>query len=191
MRTLSELSEHAKAHGIGVWLDAEQFARQPAMNFLSRTLMQRVNTEPDRILLFNTYQCYLKVLLFDDDFCMIFSDQDALDWIRFDVEHAQQEGSDNPVREGKAKTDRAYDEAVRYVLREMVAKYGSVALALCTHNRASLEAATASMEQLGIARDSKYVVTAQLKGMVDNITHAFGNSGYNPTSPTAGRCSCK
>ena len=62
VRTLSELSEHAKAHGIGVWLDAEQFARQPAMNFLSRTLMQRVNTEPDPILLFNTYQCYLKVL---------------------------------------------------------------------------------------------------------------------------------
>ena len=93
------------------------------------------------------------------------------------MEHAQQEGHDSPVREGKAKTDRAYDEAVRYVLREMVAKYGSVALALCTHNRASLEAATASMEQLGIARDNKYVVTAQLKGMVDNLTHAFGNSG--------------
>jgi len=185
--TLSEVCEYAKANGIGVWLDAEQFARQPAMNFLSRTLMQKVNAD-GRLYLFNTYQCYLK---------------DALDWIRFDVEHAQKhgygcgvklvrgayfdyeakvaqmQGRENPVREGKAETDAAYDEAVRFVLNSMVAQYGSVGVALCTHNRASLERATEEMDALGIARDDPFVVTAQLKGMVDNLTYALGYSGYN------------
>ena len=73
---LTEICQYAKDRGIGVWLDAEQYSRQPAMNYLSRRLMEIINND-GKIYLYNTYQCYLK---------------SSHDWISFDVEHAKQRG---------------------------------------------------------------------------------------------------
>ena len=77
--SLTELCQYAKSKGIGVWLDAEQYSRQTAMNYVSRRLMQNVNTPngSERIWLFQTYQCYL---------------QKSAEWIAFDVEHAKKNG---------------------------------------------------------------------------------------------------
>ena len=36
LSNLTEICQYSKDRGIGVWLDAEQYARQPAMNYLSR-----------------------------------------------------------------------------------------------------------------------------------------------------------
>merc|ERR1719499_2386718 len=185
--TLIDVCQYAKDRGIGVWLDAEQYSRQPAMNFVSRRLMQQLNCD-GKIYLYNTYQCYLK---------------DSLDWISFDVQHAKQhgyacgvklvrgayfdyerkvaamEGHASPVRDSKNATDKAYNAAVDYVLGQIVESYGNVGIAVCTHNRASLENAIADMDKYGIPRDDKYVMTAQLNGMVDNLTYSLGYSGYN------------
>ena len=59
LSNLTEICQYAKDR-IGVWLDAEQYARQPAMNYLSRRLMPIINTQQNQIYLYNTYQCYLK-----------------------------------------------------------------------------------------------------------------------------------
>jgi len=187
LSTLIDVCQYAKDRGIGVWLDAEQYSRQPAVNYLSRRLMAAMNTD-GKIYLYNTYQCYLK---------------DAHDWISFDVEHAKQhgyacgvklvrgayfdyeakvaamEGRSSPVRDSKDETDEAYNGAVNYVMGQIVSSYGNVGIAVCTHNRGSLENAIECMDQYGIPRDDKYVMTAQLNGMVDNLTYSLGYSGYN------------
>lgn len=69
--------------------------------------------------------------------------------------------------------------AVNYVMEQIVESYGNVGIAVCTHNRESLQNATETMSRLGIERDDNNVVTAQLNGMVDNLTFALGYSGYN------------
>jgi len=185
--TLQDVCQYAKDKGIGVWLDAEQYSRQPAMNYVARRLMSTLNND-GKIWLYNTYQCYLK---------------DAGQWIAMDVEHAKQqgyacgvklvrgayfdyeakiaaiEGRPSPVQDSKGDTDGAYNAAVEYVMGQIVESYGNVGIAVCTHNRASLENAIASMERYGIPRDDKYVMTAQLNGMVDNLTYSLGYSGYN------------
>jgi len=187
METLLEICRYAKDRGIGVWLDAEQFSRQKAMNYVSRRLMAALNND-GTVWLYNTYQCYLR---------------EAGDWIAFDVDHAKRngyccgvklvrgayfdyealiahkEGRESPVHKTKADTDAAYDGAVEYLMSEIAASYGSVGLAVCTHNRGSLERAIGSMDRFGIPRDDKHVMTAQLNGMVDNLTYSLGYSGYN------------
>jgi len=186
--SLYEICAHAKQHNMSVWLDAEQYSRQPGINYVSRRLMQRVNTSTDRIYLYNTYQCYLR---------------DALDWIAFDVEHAKlngylcgiklvrgayleyesakakRENRQNPILASKRDTDDAYDAAVQYIMNEMTESYGSVGVSICSHNRHSLELATKTMQRLGINRDDKKVIFAQLNGMVDNLTFALAYAGYN------------
>eukprot|EP00484_Ammonia_sp_Unknown_P001149 CAMPEP_0197023252 /NCGR_PEP_ID=MMETSP1384-20130603/4002_1 /TAXON_ID=29189 /ORGANISM="Ammonia sp." /LENGTH=549 /DNA_ID=CAMNT_0042451445 /DNA_START=51 /DNA_END=1700 /DNA_ORIENTATION=+ len=189
LSNLLQICQHAKDHGIGVWLDAEQYSRQMAMNYVSRRLQQELNHKhDDKIYLFNTYQCYLK---------------DAPDWIAFDIEHAKLNGytcgvklvrgaymdyerqeavkakREDPIQASKDATDRAYNAAISYVMHEIVEAYGNVGIAVCTHNRESLVHATSTMEKLGIERDDNSVVMAQLCGMVDNLTYALGYGGYN------------
>eukprot|EP01083_Nonionella_stella_P013018 36758_1 len=185
---LVDICEHAKKKAIGVWLDAEQYPRQPAVNYLSRRLMQQFNTGGDTIFLYNTYQCYLR---------------DCRDWITFDLERAQENGYQcgvklvrgayliseteraekenrlNPIHRTKVDTDRCYDESVEYVLNQITQSYGNVGLAVCTHNRESLQHTVDVMQTLGVERDDPHVCMAQLNGMVDNLTYALGYSGYN------------
>eukprot|EP01084_Bolivina_argentea_P129715 229070_1 len=61
INTLTDICEYAKLKNMGVWLDAEQYSRQPAMNYLSRCLQSKINHLNDnQIWLYQTYQCYLK-----------------------------------------------------------------------------------------------------------------------------------
>ena len=64
-------------------------------------------------------------------------------------------------------------------MNAQVESYGSVGIAVCTHNRESVENLTRTMQQCGIQRDDPFVFTAQLNGMVDNLTYSLGYSGYN------------
>eukprot|EP01084_Bolivina_argentea_P134052 236519_1 len=47
MSMLIKLCKYTKNKGIGIWLDAEQYSRQPAVNYLSRRLMKIINNEPN------------------------------------------------------------------------------------------------------------------------------------------------
>eukprot|EP01083_Nonionella_stella_P214220 772005_1 len=195
INTLTDICQYAKDRNIGVWLDAEQYSRQNGMNYLSRRLMQIINKNNEKkIYLYNTYQCYL---------------QESHDWIAFDIEHAKEneyqcgiklvrgaymdhesemamnEKRPNPIHKAKSDTDESYDRAVNYVMEQIVKYYGNVGIAICTHNRESLQNATEQMKRLGIERDDPYVYTAQLNGMVDNLTYSLGIERDDPYVYTA------
>jgi len=181
------LCQTAADTGIGLWMDAEQSHRQPAMDLLARRLMRRFNKPLAEPVIFNTYQMYLvgadERVLRDmkhakkKGYCF------AAKLVRgaymvSEAERAAGLGACSPVHASKRDTDVAYERAVSALLKALAAQE-DVAVAGCTHNMDSVAAAMNLMEELGVPKDSPRVNFAQILGMTNHLTAALGTAGYN------------
>jgi len=186
LNKLSGIIELAISKGFGIWLDAEQFDRQPAMNYISRVLQQRFNTD-DTIWIYNTYQMYLK---------------NSPEWLENDLEYARQngfkygvklvrgaydqserakaakEGYPDPIQDTKELTDKSYNNNVNKMIK-LISESNNNGVAICTHNRESLINAANIMNKYNINNKNDRIYTAQLRGMCDNLSFVLGINGYN------------
>jgi proline dehydrogenase len=80
----------------------------------------------------------------------------------------------SPIHETKQATHDAYDDAIRFCLGHL----SDVALVVASHNEPSVMLAANEMVRLGVDRDHRNVMFAQLYGMGDNITNALAGAGY-------------
>lgn len=193
---IRRICAHAYSHSTRILIDAESSRYQPAIDAIALSLMPEFNKSAERATILNTYQLYLK---------------GNIDKIKQHIQHSIDhkyllglklvrgaymyvEGERPLVNDTKAETDRAYDEAVKYLLsgrigetreedattlsqngqnKELIAK---VDVVLATHNTESVQKALGQYNEM-LAKDSvetnariRGLCFAQLMGMADELS---------------------
>jgi len=184
---LGKLCETAQELGIGLWLDAEQSHRQPAIDYLARRLMRRFNVPGKPPVIYNTYQLYLtgakervmRDMVHAREHGYVFAVKCVRGAYMISEEaRAAERGGPSPIHASKADTDLAFDGAVASVL-QAIAAGSDVGIAICTHNLQSVARAVDKMEALRIVPSNAAVHFAQILGMGDHVTGALRIAQYN------------
>lgn len=177
---LQPLCRAALESDIPLLLDAEQSARQPAVHLIAQELQMEFNVGGAAVV-YDTIQMYLKSspgrLATALEAAEAGGYTCAIKLVR--GAYVQQERPLGVLHDSKQQTDDAYNAAARQLLSAISSKRLAAAMILATHNRASMQAVVAEMEQLGMSRNDPRVSFAQILGIVDNLTAALGLSGYN------------
>jgi len=167
---------------VPVFIDAEHYWIQDAIDRMAVSMMAKYNQE--KALIFNTIQMYrvdrLAYLKNSVEKARIGGYHYGIKLVRgaymeTERERAKQMNYADPIQPNKAATDKAYNEALDYILQHLDI------LALCagTHNEHSAAYLASEIEKYGIDKTDKRVYFAQLLGMSDHISFNLSNAGYN------------
>ena len=171
----------ARERGVQLYVDAEESWMQPAIDKVCLDAMRRYNGE--RAVVVNTYQLYrhdrLGVLQDHHAACrsrdVVFGAKLVRGaYMVKERARAEELGYPSPIQPDKASTDRDFDAAVAYCLRNL----DSLEFVNASHNEASARRMAELMHELGIRRDDARVMFCQLYGMSDNLTYVLADAGY-------------
>lgn len=176
------LCERAQAHGVRLFIDAEESWLQYPIDQLAYDLMARYNRET--AIVWNTYQLYRH----DRLAALQTAHHKAAEagyflgaklvrgaYLEKETHRAQQRGQPTPLNPTKQVTDDRYNEALRYCVEHL----DVISCCAGTHNEASSLFLTQLMDQAGLAPDDPRVWFAQLYGMSDHLTYNLAHAGYN------------
>ncbi len=188
---LERLCQKAKDSDVRLFIDAEETWIQPRIDFLALEAMRRHNSG-NRALVYNTYQLYRKDALSElkRDYARAEKEGFLLGaklvrgaYVEKENDAAKAEGRRSPMQPGKEATDRDFNLAVEFCLKEA----SNLWVCVASHNEKSIEqawkfAADFTLEERG------RVCFAQLYGMGDhlsfNLAHAGAEVGkYLPYGP--------
>jgi proline dehydrogenase len=179
---VNEICEYAAAKDQPVFIDAEDYAIQNAIDFLATSMMEKFNAE--KTLVYNTAQMYR---------------HDRLEFIKKSHAEAREKGYfygiklvrgaymekereraaemdyPSPIHETKEATDRDYDAALIYCLDNLE----DVSFVCATHNEASTQLLVREMKARGLPNNHPHVFFSQLYGMSDNLSYVLAKAGYN------------
>ena len=171
-----------QAHGVHIFIDAEESWMQDAIDEIVILMMQRYNGEQP--IVYNTFQMYRH----DRYDFLISSHQVAQEkgyflgaklvrgaYMEKERERANEMGYTSPIHQTKAATDSDYNRAVRYCLDH----YEILASCAATHN---MESCLLQAEIIGsrkMPRNHPNLNFCQLYGMSDHITFNLAANGYN------------
>ena len=176
------ICEVANEKGIGVLIDAEETWIQDPIDKLAIELMTVYNK--NKVVVYNTYQLYRNDRL---SFLQL-SHKLALEgefilgaklvrgaYMEKERERAQNNGYTSPIHNTKEDTDKDYDEAAAYCLKNST----TISLIVASHNEQSNLLIAKEMEIKGMAANNEHVHFSQLYGMSDHITFNMSIAGYN------------
>ncbi|CAG8770194.1 21455_t:CDS:2, partial [Dentiscutata erythropus] len=207
-----QISETARQFNVKLLIDAEQTYFQPAIDYIAMRLSLKYNELLDESniqdgpIIFNTLQMYLKdsISRLQRDYELsrrnksVFAAKLVRGAYMFSERlMANESGYPDPVHDNIENTNKSYNGAVEFLLRELyenkknlVAKNvnGSshhlkvrnnpLEFVIASHNEETIIKACEKIEQCGIDLNSGAVYFAQLYGMCDQITYTLGHLDY-------------
>jgi proline dehydrogenase len=180
--TLEELVKRTYEAGLCIFIDAEESWVQDVIDELTYEMMRKYNNE--RPVVYNTYQLYRVASL--DNLKEAHQELSAAGiylgaklvrgaYMEKERKRAEELGYADPIQENKANTDRDYDLALEYCLKN----HDKIAVCAGTHNEASSAYLAELMEKYEVDPSDSKVYFSQLYGMSDTISYKVASEGYN------------
>jgi proline dehydrogenase len=179
---VNEICEYAHSVSQPIFIDAEDFHIQNAIDQLATMMMEKYNRE--KTLVYNTAQLYRKDRL---EFLKN-SHRQAREkgyfygiklvrgaYMEKERERAAEMGYPSPIHETKADTDRDYDAAILYCLDNLE----DLAFVNGTHNEESTQLLVTELGKRNLPTNHPNVYFSQLLGMSDNLSYVLAKHGYN------------
>lgn len=177
-----EVCRKSYESGVTIMVDAEESWMQDAADELVDEMMEKYNKE--QCVVCNTLQMYRhdRILYLKK----IYEKAEAANYfLGFKVvrgaymekerDRAEAEGYPSPIQTDKAATDRDYNAALKFIIKNN----HRISLFAGTHNEQSCELLTELMKSHGFENNHHKIWFGQLYGMSDNISFKLGSMGYN------------
>ncbi|KAK6008224.1 hypothetical protein QM012_000127 [Aureobasidium pullulans] len=181
---VERICEAAEARRVRVLIDAESSTYQKAIDFAALEIMRRFNTS-HRALVLNTYQLYLnssaEKLKLHLDHSVKHGYVLGIKMVRGAYLHTELDKQSLHI--SKQHTDEAYDDTVKFLLREESGIAWKADIMLATHNAQSVRNAfdlytstyTISKENHRFKPQVRGLAFAQLMGMADEVSMELVN----------------
>jgi len=172
----------AKEKDVIVLIDAEESWMQDTADDLVTNLMKKYNTE--KPIVFNTLQMYrhdrmaflkeqLEVAKSEGFYIGFKLVRGA--YLEKENERAENMGYPTPICSSKQDTDDNFDDALKFMLRNL----SKMSLFVGTHNEESSYLVMEIMKTMSVKSNDNRVWFGQLYGMSDHISYNLGHIGYN------------
>ncbi len=177
-----ELCEYAHSLEQPVFVDAEESWVQDAIDNLVTEMMEKFNRE--KPIIFNTFQFYrhdrLEFLKKSHENAKANGYVFAVKLVRGaymekERERAAEMNYQSPIQPDKEATDRDFDAAVDYCLKNI----NEISFVVGTHNENSVCRLAEMLHAKGIPHNHPNVYFSQLYGMSDNLSYILADKDYN------------
>lgn len=179
---IDTICERAAELGVGIFIDAEESWVQDGIDRVAIELMEKYNRQ--KVIVYNTYQLYrhdaLERMKHDHQVAlkkgyMLGAKLVRGAYMEKENKRAREKGYPTPIQPDKFATDRDYDAAVEYCVRN----YETIASCCATHNVESSRKQAELIRDLKLPKDHPHLNFSQLYGMSDYITFNLADAGYN------------
>ena len=167
---------------VKIFIDSEDSFIQDPIDELTYELMEKYNKE--ETIVWNTYQLYRVGMLDNLEMALQRSKEKKYffgaklvrgAYMEKERERAEEKGYPDPIQPDKPSTDQAYDDALRFCIKNK----DLVSVCSGSHNENSNYLLTELMAEAKMENNDDRVYFAQLYGMSDHISFNLAKAGYN------------
>lgn len=179
---IDRICSTAKKQNVPVFIDAEETWIQDIIDQWAFEMMLLYNKE--KCIVYNTIQMYRHDRLVFLEECNEKAKQYNISYgiklvrgayMEKERKRADEMGYPSPIQPDKESTDRDYDIALDYILKNI----NYLSLVAGTHNENSSKKLALALENHNISKDDSRIFFAQLLGMSDHISFNLADHNYN------------
>lgn len=182
MRRVENICIAAHTAQIPIFVDAEDYCIQNAIDKIVWKMMQKYNTE--KTIIYNTIQAYRVDRL---DYLKRIHKEAVKTSVYYGVKlvrgaymekerlRAEKGGYPSPIHPNKQATDDCYNECLRYIMKNL----DDFSLCAGTHNEESSFLLAELIEKYKLEKDDHRIYFSQLLGMSDHISYNLSDGEYN------------
>lgn len=179
---VKQICSRAAELDVPVMIDAEESWIQDTIDVLALDMMRLFNRK--KLLIYNTYQLYRhdKLASLQQDIAVAKAEKFILGaklvrgaYMEKERKRAADMGYASPIQPDKAATDRDYDAAMDFCMKNI----DFVGFVAGTHNENSCKTLAELLDVQQLEHQHPHVFFSQLLGMSDNLSFNLANAGYN------------